>query len=66
MFGNFSREYYWALELNRKSGRYCNLIFTNGKIAENNMMKGTKSLVCGFRRNKRKFQFRKIVKCIVL
>lgn len=34
MLGNFSREYYWALELNKKSGRYYNLKFTNGKIAD--------------------------------
>jgi hypothetical protein len=34
LFGNFSREYYWALEMNVRSGRYYNLKFTNGKIAD--------------------------------
>lgn len=34
MFGNFSREYYWAKEMNKRSGRYYNVKFTNGKVAD--------------------------------
>ena len=32
MFGNFSREYYWAYDQNPYSGRYYNLNFLNGKV----------------------------------
>lgn len=34
MFANFEREYYWAKEQNPRSGRYYNVKFTNGKIAD--------------------------------
>ena len=34
MFGNFSREYYWAYDQRMFSGRYYNLNFKNGKVAD--------------------------------
>jgi len=34
MFGNFSREYYWAYEQKMFSGRFYNLNFKNGRISD--------------------------------
>ena len=34
MFGNFSREYYWAYEQKMYSGRFYNLNFKNGRISD--------------------------------
>lgn len=34
MFGNFSREYYWAYDQRMYSGRFYNLNFKNGRISD--------------------------------
>jgi len=34
MFGNFSREYYWAYDQKMYSGRFYNLNFKNGRISD--------------------------------
>ena len=34
LFGNFSREYYWALDQKLFSGRFYNLNFKNGRISD--------------------------------
>lgn len=42
MFGNFKREYYWALDQNPYSGRYYNLSFGNGKVADEDVEENNK------------------------
>jgi len=37
MFGNFSREYYWASDQKMFTGRFYNLNFKNGRIADEEM-----------------------------
>jgi len=34
MFNNFSKEYYWAIDQNPYTGKYYNLTFRNGHVAE--------------------------------
>ena len=34
MFGNFSREYYWAIDQKMYTGRFYNLNFKNGRISD--------------------------------
>ena len=37
MFHNFGRGYYWAYDQNPYSGRYYNMSFRNGKVADENV-----------------------------
>lgn len=36
MLGNFKREYYWAVDQNPENGRFLNVKFSNGKVADEN------------------------------
>lgn len=36
MLGNFKPEYYWAVSQNPENGRFFNIKFTNGKVADEN------------------------------
>lgn len=42
MFHNFSKEYYWAYDINPLSGRYYNLNFRNGKVADEDVEENNK------------------------
>lgn len=37
MLGNFKREYYWALDQNPENGRFFNVKFSSGKVADENV-----------------------------
>ena len=42
MFGNFSREYYWAYDQNPYTGKYYNLNFRNGRVADETVEENNK------------------------